>query len=71
MPLWGYSAKGGVRLQSKGGVESQGGVSLQRVGTNRKGCGINAKTFREVGLKRKRTAEAVLCDQNITKPFKG
>lgn len=71
MPLWGASAKGGVGLQSKGGVETQGGVSLQRVGADRKGCGINAKDFRQVGSKRKRTAEAVLCDQNITKPFKG
>lgn len=49
MTLWGASAKGGVRLQSKGGAKTQGGVSLQRVGTDRKGCGINAKDFRQVG----------------------
>ena len=37
MPLWGASAKGGVHPQSKGGVKTHGGVSLQRVGTDRKG----------------------------------
>ena len=53
MPLWGDSAKGAVGLQSKGGVKTQGGVRSQRVGTDRKGCDINAKDFRQVGSKRK------------------
>ena len=67
MPLWGYSAKGGVGLQSKGGVGSQGGVHLQgcgqfaKVGSNRN-RGRNAKG---VWQKRKRTAEAVLMRSNI------
>ena len=56
MPLWGASAKGGVHPQSKGGVKTQGGVSSQRVGTNRKGWGHFAKDIyvrSKVGAKRK------------------
>ena len=44
MPWWGASAKGAVGLQSKGGAKTQGGVSLQRVGSKRKG-------FQEGGVK--------------------
>ena len=60
--LWGHSAKGGVRLQSKGGVDLQGCGQIAKVGMIRKDRPQNAK----VGSKRKRTAEAVLCDQILT-----
>lgn len=53
----GHSAKGAVHLQSKGGVESQGGVILQRWGWNAKGCGQIAKAFREWGQNAKGRAE--------------
>lgn len=55
----GHSARGAVHPQSKGGVETQGAVQMQRVGTDRKGWGHFAKDIyvrNKVGLKRKRTS---------------
>ena len=54
---YGHSAKGAVHPQSKGGVESQGAVEMQRWGWNAKGCGQIAKAFREWGQNAKGRAE--------------
>lgn len=51
-----------------GGVAKQRWGGFAKVGTNRKGWGHFAKDIcvrSKVGSKRKRTAEAVLCDQYL------
>ena len=54
---YGHSARGAVHPQSTGGVETHGGVILQRWGWNAKGCGQIAKAFREWGRNAKGRAE--------------
>lgn len=56
------------------GLQSKGGVDLQRVGTDRKGWGHFAKDIcvrSKVGQKRKRTAEAALMRCQYSLPIKG